>query len=121
MMKNQWYLTREHLPPQGQKIIWFSKGDAHIVQRFGKYWVPIPFVDSFFASLDPPEFWPPIQLPSPYEGKMTIIVHGEKMDIDTLEEKHPDVWRNIINTILKDFRENRKKNLKNRDKRNVSL
>ncbi len=103
-----WIDPNKRLPPQGKKIIWFGNGDTHICQRFGKYWFPIPFIDSRFAHLRSPEVWAEIKLPSPYKGKVMIIVDGKEYDIDNLEKIHNDIYRDILNSLLKDFRRHKK-------------
>ena len=106
-----WIDPQDKLPPQGKKILWFSDGDCHVVQRFGKYWVPIPFVDSKHAHLNAPELWNDLYFPDPYKGLIQVSVENDDnlYTIDELEIFHNDVYRDMSNTILKDYRATRKK------------
>lgn len=104
----KWFDPKKKLPPQGKKIIWFSKGDSHLVQRFGKYWVPFPFTDSRLAHLNPPELWADVHYPEPYKGMVKVCVEGLMYTIDELEEYYPNVYRSVIAGILMEYRHHRR-------------
>lgn len=102
-----WIKTKNRLPPQGKKVLCFTDGDCHVAQRFGKYWFPIPFTDSKFARIDPPQFWCDIVMPEPYEGRMRILIDKGLYDIDTLQKKHKAAYRQFVNLLLSQFRKDR--------------
>jgi hypothetical protein len=117
---NKWYYPIENLPEQGKKVLCFSNGDLVVKQRFGIYWFPIPFVDSAFANIDIPEKWQEIDFPDGYTGKIYIMLNGEKLDMDTLEKKNPDIFRVIMNASLElynsDDNKKRRKEIKSNAK-----
>ena len=86
----------KHLPPQGKKILYFKQGDIYVVQRFGKYWLPIPFHDSSFTFHDEPDFWADIISPTGYTGFLRLVVDGVLYTIDDLEIHHPEVYASLI-------------------------
>lgn len=100
-----WISPKEKLPPQGKKVLWFGNGEAFVVQRFGDYWIPIPFFDSKYAFNNEPELWCDIEMPNELTGKIFVSVENEKLvDIDTLEEIHKDVYERMIKTMLNMWR-----------------
>ena len=100
-MKKKWFPATE-LPSQGYKILCKAGGgDYYVAQRFGPYWVPLPFVDSQLAKLDPPDLWSHIDFEGDNKGYVMVMVADEEMSIsipmsvDELEQKHPDVHIDI--------------------------
>jgi len=95
-----WYKTREKLPPQGLKVLYFDRGDMWVAYRFGQYWVPIPFCDSKFANTDPPDMWAYISLPTGYTGRMSAQMDGERISIDDMQIKYPTEYEDMVKSIL---------------------
>lgn len=98
-----WIKPETQLPPQGKKILYFSKGDIYVVQRYGKYWVPIPFSDSKYRFTEAPELWADIEPPSGYFGKLFVYIDGQKMDVDDFETYHPSKHQELVRDIFKSF------------------
>jgi hypothetical protein len=98
-----WINPNDQLPPQGKKIIGFYAGDIYVVQRFGPYWVPIPFRDSQFRFSEAPELWADIEPPGNYTGKLHVFVTGEKYDIDAFEKYFPVKYQELIEGIRESF------------------
>lgn len=96
----QWISPKDKLPPQGKKILYFKKGDIYVVQRFGKYWLPIPFHDSKYSFHDEPELWCDITPPNDLTGLMRIRVYGHFYNLDELEKIHPDSYEEVIDIYL---------------------
>ena len=65
-----WFRPEDKLPPQGKKILYFDHGDICVVQRFGKYWLPIPFADSKYKFTVAPKLWADIEVPIGFTGRM---------------------------------------------------
>lgn len=95
-----WIKPDDKLPAQGKKILYFDKGDIYVVQRFGQYWLPIPFYDSQYAFCEPPELWADIYCPDGYSGKIHVIADEKMYDIDALEKHHPDVYEEFIEKTI---------------------
>ena len=94
-----WIDPKDILPPQGKKILYFRKGDIYVVQRFGEYWLPIPFHDSRYSKeiyKKQPEYWADIYCPSNYTGKIHVYVDDEMHDIDSLEKHHPSTYLEML-------------------------
>lgn len=91
-----WKKPEDELPLQGKKILYFSNGDIYVVQRFGPYWWPIPFVDSKYKFNEPPQLWADIYPPGNLTGKMYLQIDDELHDIDSLEKYHPDIYQELI-------------------------
>ena len=94
----KWIRPEDELPPQGKKILYLQKGDVYVVQRWGEYWLPIPFHDSQYSFHDSPELWAHIELPEPLKGKALIAIEGEKrlLDLDEVEMVHPELYKELI-------------------------
>jgi hypothetical protein len=85
----EWIDPKDKLPPQGKKVLSWREGDCCVVQRFGDYWIPIPFTDSKFADTEPPEKWAEIDFPVGFTGMIRVIPIGGSCPIDMDEyEKH---------------------------------
>lgn len=97
----KWYSPLEKVPPQGKKIIWFKEGDCQVVQKFGDYWIPIPFTDSKYAKTDCPDLWADIQMPGEYTGKLHVMFQGEFCDIDTFEKENPEAYTEFVSAFLR--------------------
>lgn len=90
-MKKKWFPATD-LPPQGYKILCKAGGgDYYVAQRFGPYWVPIPFPDSKFAKLDPPDFWSHIDFEGDNKGYYYVLSpkKDSPMTFDELEKYDP--------------------------------
>lgn len=100
----EWKSPKDEMPPQGKKILYFSKGDVYVVQRFGKYWLPIPFYDSQYSFHEQPEFWADIALPGNFTGFMKIgMIENEGRSIKTIDEleiEYPDDYREVLKRQL---------------------
>lgn len=101
----QWKKPSEELPPQGKKILYLSKGDCYVVQRMGKYWLPIPFYDSKFAFHDEPELWADIEMPGMLTGKVHFLCadedHEDMLDLDELEMQENCIYKELLDAQLK--------------------
>jgi hypothetical protein len=96
-----WIKPSDKLPPQGKKILYFSDGYICVVHRFGKYWLPIPFLDSKWVHYDEPELWADIYPPGNLTGKLHALIDNEMHDIDSLEKHHPDQYKELMDNLLK--------------------
>lgn len=99
----KWIKPADELPPQGKKILYFSRGDIYVVQRFGKYWFPIPFSDSKFIFNTAPELWADIIPPGNCTGKMKFILGDEVFDLDELEMAHNEHYKIIVKCVANSF------------------
>jgi|SRR5215831_7361290 len=97
----EWIRPADKLPPQGKKVLYLQKGDVYVVQRWGEYWLPIPFYDSKYAFHDKPELWADINLPDGLTGKVHVKIEGNMCDIDELQEKHPNEYKEFLRSQLK--------------------
>jgi len=91
-----WISPKDKLPPQGKKILYFKKGDIYVVQRIGKYWLPIPFFDSEYSFHDEPELWCDITPPGRFTGFLKIIMNDHAYNVDEFEIHHPDAYKEFI-------------------------
>ncbi len=98
----KWIDPKLRLPPQGKKILYFSKGDIYVVQRFSHMWLPIPFLDSEYVFSEPPELWAEFNIPNNMTGKMHIIPegHSDMIDIDTFEKRFPNEYSEFLNAWI---------------------
>lgn len=96
-----WKDPKKEKPPQGLKVLCMDRGDFYVAQRFGDYWFPIPFTDSKYSRYFVPELWQEIDFPNGYSGKLRVIKGGTLMDINQIEIKHPEVYYEILNFLLK--------------------
>lgn len=100
-MDLKWIDPKLRMPPQGKKILYFDHGDIYIVQRFGKYWFPIPFYDSKFSKdiyKKEPQYWAEFNFPEKYTGKMKIKRRSENetIDMDDFCKKYPEDFKEFI-------------------------
>lgn len=100
-MNDKWIKTNSRLPPQGLKVLCFTKGDMFVSQRFGEYWFPFPFLDSQYATNEPPEMWKNIDFPDGFKGKMHVMVGKEKLDMDEFSRREPEDFKILINHLIK--------------------
>jgi hypothetical protein len=105
-----WRDPIEDPPPQGKKVLWLHNGDIQIAQRYGLFWFPVPFLDSKYAKIHPPELWQDIILPSPLTGKVMFQGEGHPrlIDADELEMMEPEVYDTIIKYHLEIYAKGRK-------------
>jgi len=103
----EWHKFSPHFEPaQGLKIIWFSRGDCYIAQRFiyknKSYYLPIPYTDSRFATSDSPEYWCYIDFPQGYEGRMEVLMEGDEkvITIDEMYERFPDEHNDFVELMI---------------------
>lgn len=96
----EWNRSEEKLPPQGTKVVCFHDGDCWVAQRFGDYWLNIPYTDSKLSSIEPPDLWKEIDFPYPFEGKIHIQINGLLLDIDELQVDHPNIYREFVDELL---------------------
>ena len=112
----EWIKYSEHnLPPQGLKVLCFTKGDAFVAQTFNykgkRWWVPIPFSDSKFAlkHSDPPEYWAYIKFPRGYEGYIEIGVTDnpkkkpKTMRFDEFEKQRPEDHEEFVGMLVENL------------------
>jgi hypothetical protein len=95
----EWIDPKDELPPQGKKILYFKKGDIHVVQRFGDLWLPIPFYDSQYAFHDAPDLWTDIIPPEGYTGKVFFMVPEDTarmFDADEYEMFYPEQYKELV-------------------------
>lgn len=94
----KWIDPKLRLPPQGKKILYFDKGDVYVVQRFGDYWVPIPFVDSEYAFHNAPELWAEFNFPPGYAGFCLFSFDEGKtlMTLDEAQKSNPDFYEDFM-------------------------
>lgn len=99
-----WISPKDRLPPQGKKILYFDNGDVYVVQRFGEFWLPIPFTDSKYAILCEPQLWSDIHLPEPFTGRVYVSVkNSSPLDIDSLEREHPRIYHEFKGKIIENI------------------
>ena len=91
-----WKNPSQELPPQGKKILYFKKGDMYVVQRIGNLWLPIPFYDSIFAFIDPPDLWSDVEMPEGFTGKLMIGLNDRLIDMDTLEKTDAELYLSLV-------------------------
>lgn len=104
-----WLITYANpLPPQGTKVLCFTKGDVYVAQRFAKYWYPIPFTDSLFVDIQAPEMWKHISMPEGYTGKTTVRVDEMIVDIDTLQKLYPEEYYDLVKSFHDSYVSSRK-------------
>ena len=94
----KWISPKDQLPPQGKKILYFKKGDIHVVQRFKDLWLPVPFYDSEFAFHDEPELWCDITPPNGLVGKLLFLPEDNKrlLDLDEIQLFYADLYEYFI-------------------------
>jgi hypothetical protein len=107
-VKIRWIDPKLRLPPQGKKILYFDHGDIYIVQRFGKYWFPMPFFDSKFSKdiyKTTPQYWAEFDFPENYTGKMKILPDGgnDFLDMDDFSKKHPILFEEFVRAQVNIF------------------
>ncbi len=100
----KWIKPSEKLPAQGKKVLAFYQGDCFCVHRFGEYWFPIPFIESFFARIDQPDLWADIPMPYGYTGKIRLIVDGEIIDMDEAEKECNEIFTKMKLGMLEKFK-----------------
>jgi|SRR5690606_10603039 len=98
-------------PPQGLKVACWRDGIPYfamrIVYKLKSYWMPIPFTDSQFASLDPPEYWAFAEFPPGFHGYTTLGLEDENpMPFEEFMQKHPEEWEEISENLFKKMIEN---------------
>ena len=96
---NEWHSPKDKLPPQAKKVLCVNRGDFYVAQRFGEYFLPIPFCDSVHAkdNYEMPDRWQDIDFPFPFTGFMHFAVEdGELLTMDQLEEKYPENYKEIV-------------------------
>jgi hypothetical protein len=101
----KWIDPKDELPPQGKKILHFKSGDMKVVHRMGEYWFPLPFHDSKFTTIGPPDLWCDIIPPKGYTGKLFFRMKGEDehMEMDYLEIHHNKFYKQIIEMSVEMF------------------
>jgi len=97
----KWIKPSDKLPPQGKKVLYEKAGDIYVVQRLAEMWLPIPFVDSKYASWEAPDVWADFKPNGSLTGKMHVFVDDIKYDIDEFEEKYPFQYAEFIDAIRK--------------------
>jgi hypothetical protein len=101
----RWFKPSEGLPKQGVRVLCVSKGDVWVAQRMGKYWFPIPFCDSIYATCTEPDLWCFIDLPNGLTGGMKVAVdNGKLIDMDAFEKQHPEEFNDFVETLKKGMR-----------------
>jgi hypothetical protein len=91
-----WIDPKDKLPPQGKKILYFKNGDIYVVQRFAGHWIPMPFTDSKYGKLPPPDLWCDIELPDGSESYIEFRVNDVFYSLDDLEIHHPEQYREFL-------------------------
>jgi hypothetical protein len=105
-----WLDPKTHtLPPQGLKILCFTKGDCYVAQRFRlktkDYWIPISFADLAFST-DAPELFSYIDFPEGYEGYMKAAspMTGKLLCFDVFAIEHPVEYEEIVRFLLSTYK-----------------
>ncbi len=83
---NEWISPKDKLPEQGKKVLCCDKHDYYVAQRFGKYWLQIPFTDSYFATTEMPEYWQEINFHGEDRGYLNILYDDEFITCDEYEK-----------------------------------
>lgn len=106
-MKN-WIETRLRKPPQGKKVLCFDKGDLSVRQRFKDYWFPIPYVDSEYADINPPELWQEIEFPKGFTGFLKLVaLDGKNYTVDEFEKNYPEDFNDLVEDMVEVFKASR--------------
>jgi hypothetical protein len=104
-----WIDPKVQQPTQGKKILWFKEGDCFVVQRIGKYYIPMPFLDSKSFFWHEPDLWADISLPEPYTGLLRIapdIDHcDDRFTLDELEMYLPVIYERVTEVFIKPIQE----------------
>ena len=120
-LKFKWFkYSKYNIPPQGLKILCFTKGDMYVAQvvnfKEKDYWIPIPFTDSVLAKghIEPPEYWMYVEFPEDYKGYLHVSVDGSVlMKVDDLQRIYPENHANfaqmLIESVGKPFKPKKKK------------
>lgn len=95
-----WKKPLEHKAPQGKKILHLKNGDVSVRQRFGKYWLPIPYIDSKFSDIEEPELWADIDLPGDLTGTLMLMIDSQLYNLDDFEIKYPEIYKCVVKTML---------------------
>jgi hypothetical protein len=104
-----WIKSNLRKPPQGKKILCFDNGDISVRQRIKDHWFPIPYTDSAYADIDPPEFWQEIDFPEGFYGYMMVYYQGKYYRMDEWEITQPKKFEELHQTLLEDFEKSRNK------------
>lgn len=108
MNTNTFIKSKLRLPPQGKKVLCLNEGDVDIRQRLGNYWLPIPYLDSYYANLNEPEFWRDLYLPLPFTGQLMVEYNDKSYTIDELEEYYYDLYIEFVDAHLNIFHKTRR-------------
>lgn len=100
-----WNLSSEVLPPYGQKVLVWHRGDVWVAMRMDEIWVPAPFSDSKFCDLYlQPEKWQWINFPEGYYGINYILSaeDNESLNWERGREKYPKLFEVMKQSIIDD-------------------
>lgn len=96
-----------NLPPQGLKILCWTRGDMFVAQMFKleqkDFWIPIPFCDSIFAPdhITPPEYWMYVGFPEErFKGLMKVQKDEMMLTMDEFQTSFPDEHQEFVRMIL---------------------
>lgn len=108
--KKEWIKPSDKLPPQGKKILtMWDNGDYGVRQRFGKYWFPIPYLDSRFADYEEPMYWQDIDFLGENTGYVKIMLGDQLLNIDELESSNKGWYDDFVEMQLNFFKDTRPK------------
>lgn len=109
--KKEWIKPKDRLPPQGKKVLTMGgNGDYGVRQRFGKYWFPIPYLDSRFADYLVPLYWQEIDFLGENTGYVKVMSGTELLTVDEVEATNIDWYNEFVNMQLQYFNDTRPKN-----------
>jgi len=93
-----WKTPKENKPPQGLKVLCVRTGDFYVAQRFGEYWLSIPFYDSVFRQFQPPDLWTFIEFPDNYKGVLLFGLTDQDglITLDELEKLCPEDYETFV-------------------------
>jgi hypothetical protein len=107
-----------NLPPQGLKILCFTKGDVFVAQTINykgkRYWIPIPFTDSIlsYSHIEAPDYWAYVELPGDYTGLMQMSIgQNELMTIDEFEKAYPEQHAKFAEMLIDSVGKKMEKNM----------
>lgn len=110
-MDKKWHKVSDKLPEQGKKVLCMDRGDFFVLQRFKEFWFSIPFNDSKWSRLHPPEMWQEIEFPGELTGKIFMYDQEEEelLDMDNLEKKNPEKFHKLVDDMVDHFKNCSKK------------
>jgi hypothetical protein len=106
---HKWIDVRERLPEQGKKVLCCDHGDYYVAQRLRECWFQIPFIDSKYSTISPPEYWQEIEFYGVNKGYMVVKSGDKLLKFDELEIENKTMYNFFIESILNDFMHYKKK------------